>query len=76
MHKNGLINNVSSKNPVLSIRDIQVLDEQNKAYFNFINSLKSESTRKSYTYHIEKFLGHYEMDLDKFLGLSQDKFTI
>ena len=27
---------------------MQVLDEENKAYYNFINSLSSESTRTSY----------------------------
>ena len=54
---------------------MQVLDEQRKAYLNFINSLKSESTRKLYTYCIEKFLGHYEKDLDQFLRLSQDEMT-
>lgn len=75
MRKNGLINNVSSKNIVSSIRDMQVLNEQSKAYFNFINSLKSESTRKSYTFCIEKFLIHYEKDLDQFLRLSQDEMT-
>jgi hypothetical protein len=75
MRKNGLINNVSSKNIVSSKRDMQILNEQSKVYFNFINSLKSESTRKSYTFCIEKFLGHYEKDLDQFLRLSQDEMT-
>ena len=72
MRKTGLI---SSNNSGPSIKDMQVLDEQSKAYFNFINSPKSESTRKSYTYCIEKFLGHYEKDLDQFLRLSQDEMT-
>ena len=75
MRKNGLINNVSSKNIVSSKSDMQVLNEQSKAYFNFISSLKSESTRKSYSLCIEKFLGHYEKDLDQFLRLSQDEMT-
>ena len=75
MRKTGLINKISSTNIVPSIKDMQVLDEQSKAYFNFINSLKSESTRKSYTYCIEKFLGHYGKDLDQFLRLSQDEMT-
>ena len=75
MRKSGLINKISSKNIVPSIKDMQVLDEQSRAYYNFINSLKSESTRKSYTYCIEKFLGHYEKDLDQFLRLSQDEMT-
>ena len=75
MHKTHLINKVSSEKVVTNIKDMQILDEQSKAYFNFINSLKSESTRKSYTYCIEKFLGHYEKDLDQFLRLSQDEMT-
>lgn len=44
---------------------MQVLNEQGKAYFNFIKSIKSESTIKSYTYCIEKFLDHYEKNLDQ-----------
>ena len=75
MRKTGLINKISSHNTRSSMKDMQLLDEQSKAYFNFINSLKSESTRKSYTYCIEKFLGHYEKDLDQFLRLSQDEMT-
>ncbi|HEX6378254.1 MAG TPA: hypothetical protein VFZ60_04160 [Nitrososphaeraceae archaeon] len=54
---------------------MQVLDEQSKSYFNFINSLKSECTKKSYTFCIEKFLGFYQKDLDQFLRLSQDEMT-
>lgn len=64
MRKTGLINKISSQNIVSSMKDVQVLDEHNKAYFNFINSLRSEFTRKSHTYCIEKFLGHYEKDLE------------
>lgn len=75
MHKTGLIKNVSSKNIVPSIKDMQVLDIQSKAYYNFINSIKSQSTRKSYTYCLEKFLVHYNTDLDQFLKLSQDEMT-
>lgn len=75
LRKNGLIENASSKNTVSSVRDMQVLNEQSKTYFNFINSPKSKSTRKSYTFYIEKFLGHYEKDLDQFLRLSQDEMT-
>ena len=75
MRKNGLINNVSSKNIVSSIRDMQVLNEQSKAYVNFINSLKTQSTKKLYTFCIEKFLGHYKKDLDQFVTLSQDEMT-
>jgi len=75
MRKTSLINKISSQNTRSIIKDMQLLDEQSKAYFNFINSLKSESTRKSYTYCIEKFLGHYEKDLDQFLRLSQEEMT-
>ena len=75
MRKNALINNVSSKNIVSSIKDMQVLNEQSKAYVNFINSLKTQSTKKSYTFCIEKFLGHYKKDLDQFVTLSQDEMT-
>ena len=75
MRKNGLINNVSSKNIVSSIKDMQVLNEQSKAYVNFINSLKTQSIKKSYTFCIEKFLGHYKKDLDQFVRLSQDEMT-
>jgi hypothetical protein len=72
MRNYGLI---SSNNTVPSTKDMQVLDEQSKVYFNFINSLKSESTRKSYTFCIERFLGHYQMDLVQFLKLPQDEIT-
>ncbi|MDW0136429.1 MAG: hypothetical protein QOK70_01480 [Nitrososphaeraceae archaeon] len=75
MRKTSLINKISSKNVVSSIRDMQVLDEASKAYFNFINSLKSEPTRRSYKFCIQKFLGHYEMDLALFLNLPQEEMT-
>jgi len=73
MHKNSLITNVSSKNVVPDIRDIQISDEQSKEYYNFINSLKTESTRKSYTYCLERFLGHYEKDSGQELPISFDR---
>ena len=75
MGKTSLINKISSKNVVPRIRDMQVLDEASKAYSNFINSLKSEPTRKSYKFCIQKFLGHYEMDLALFLNLPQEEMT-
>lgn len=76
MRKTSLINKISSKNVVSNIRDMQVLDEASKAYFNFINSLKSEPTRKSYKFCIQKFLGHYDMDLAQFLKLPMKKNQI
>ena len=55
---------------------MQVLDEQSKAYFNFINSLDSNITRKSYEFCLKKFLNHYNMDLESFLRLSQQEISI
>ncbi len=75
MGKDALIKNFSSKNTVPITLSMQVLDEQSKSYFNFINSLKSDCTKKSYTFCIEKFLGFYQKDLDHFLRLSQDEMT-
>ena len=54
---------------------MQVLDEESKAYFNFINSQNSESTRNSYKFCLEKFLNHYEIDLASFLKSSQEEMS-
>jgi integrase len=62
---------IRSKSVVSSIKCMQVLDEQSKAYFNFINSLHSESTRESYRFCLEKFLYHYGINLLSFLKLPQ-----
>lgn len=51
---------------------MQVLDEESKVYFNFINSLNCEYTRDSYKYCLEKFLGHYGIYLETFLKLPQE----
>ena len=75
MRKNGLINKISSKNIVPSVKSMQVLDEQSNVYFNFINSLKSESTRKSYKVCLERFLNHYKINLTSLLKLPQDQLT-
>ena len=75
MRKYDLINKISCKNVVPRIKNMQVLDEQSKAYFNFINTLHSESTRKSYRFCLEKFLNHYEIDLLSFLKLPQQDIT-
>ena len=69
MHKGDLINKISSNDVVPSVKSMQVLDEQSKAYFNFINSLNSECTRNSYKFCLEKFLNHYRIDLLSFLKL-------
>ncbi|MDW0164636.1 MAG: hypothetical protein QOK65_04520 [Nitrososphaeraceae archaeon] len=52
-----------------------MFDEQSNAYFNFINSLHSESTKESYRFCLEKFLNHYGIDLLSFLKLPQQDIT-
>jgi len=54
---------------------MQRLDEASKFYFNFINSLDSEYTKKTYEYHIQKFLNHYKTDLAIFLKLPQQEIS-
>jgi len=75
MRKYDLIKNISSKNLVPRIRTMQVFEEQSEAYFNFINTLHSESTRESYRFCLGKFLNHYEIDLLSFLKLPQQNIT-
>jgi hypothetical protein len=70
MRKYDLIKNISSKNVVPRIKNMQVLEEQSEANFNFINTLHSESTRESYRFCLEKFLNHYEIDLLSFLNFT------
>ena len=72
VNKDGLISSISA---VRSTKDMQVLNEESRAYFNFINSLKSESTKKSYKLCLEKFLNHYQIDLASLLKLPQDDLT-
>jgi hypothetical protein len=54
---------------------IQVLDEESKAYFNFINSLNSESTRNSYKFCLQKFLIYYKLDLGSYLKLPTEEMS-
>ena len=60
MHKGDLINKISSKNVVPSIKTMQVLDENSEVFFNFINTLHSDYTKASYKFCLEKFLNHYK----------------
>ena len=71
MRKYYLIKNISSKNLVPRIKTMQVFEEQSEAYYNFINTLHSESTRESYRFCLEKFLNHYRMELLSFFKLPQ-----
>ena len=54
---------------------MQILDEESKAYFNFINSLNSESTRNSYKFCLEKFLIYNKLDLASFLKLPTEEMS-
>ena len=51
---------------------MQVLSE---AYSNFVNSINSDQTKQVYEYSLNKFLNHYQMDLDSFLKLSQQEMS-
>jgi hypothetical protein len=42
-------------------------------YFNFVNSIDSEVTRKTYEYLMSKFLKYCNLDLDSLLRLSQQE---
>ena len=59
---------------------MHVLDENSELFFNFINSLRSDSTKntkKSYRFCLEKFLNHYRIDLLSFVKLpEQDIFYL
>jgi integrase len=54
---------------------VQILDQNEEAYYNFINSLNSEYTKKFYKFCLEKFLSHYDIDLLSFLKLPQQDIT-
>jgi len=55
-HRVVLTNKISSQKTITSIKSMQVFDEQSEAYYNFINSLSSESTGKSYKFCMRNFL--------------------
>jgi integrase len=46
-----------------------VLEEETPAYFNFINSLRSRETKRSYRWHIQKFTEFTALTLNKLLAL-------
>ena len=52
-----------------------MIDENSEVFFNFINSLGTQLTRKSYRFCLEKFLSHYGIDLLLFLKLPQQDIT-
>jgi integrase len=73
MHKCDLINSSHVKGR--TSKPMQVIDENSEVFFNFINSLHSDSTKKSYRFCLEKFLNHYRIDLLSFLKLPQQDIS-
>lgn len=53
-----LINNIVLMFNVASSMGMQVLDESSQVFFNFINTLDSDSTKESCRFCLEKFLNH------------------
>ena len=49
--------------------------QQQEAYYNFINSIDSESIKKIYEYCMSKFLKYYDIDLDSLLKLPQQDIS-
>jgi len=45
------------------------------AYFNFVNSINSDVTRKKYEYYVSKFLQYCNLDLDSLLSLTQQEIS-
>lgn len=54
---------------------MQSLDENTTVYFNFINSLDSDATKKSYKFCLLKFLNDSKMDLASFLNLPPQEIS-
>ena len=54
---------------------MQVLNEPGEAYFNFINSINSDVTRKNYEYCMSRFLKYCNLDLNSLLKLPQQELS-
>jgi integrase len=52
-----------------------VQQEKEDAYFNFVNSINSDVTRKNYEYCLSRFLKYCNLDLDSLLKLPQQEFS-
>jgi integrase len=52
-----------------------VQQEKEDAYFNFVNSINSEVTRKNYEYCLSKFLKYCDLDLESLLKLPQQELS-
>lgn len=49
--------------------------EKEDAYFNFVNSINSDVTRKNYEYLLSRFLKYCDLDLDSLLKLPQQELS-
>jgi hypothetical protein len=52
-----------------------VKKQKDREYFDFLNSIDSEFTKRQYGYCLAGFLNHYKLDLAKFLKLPVGKIT-
>ncbi|MDW0153552.1 MAG: hypothetical protein QOK68_02980, partial [Nitrososphaeraceae archaeon] len=52
-----------------------MVKKQQREYFNFLNSLDSEFTKRQYNYSLTRFLKHCKLDLRSFLKLPTKKIT-
>ena len=50
-------------------------EQKEDAYFNFVNSINSDVTRKKYEYYMSKFLKFCNLDLNSLLRLSQQELS-
>jgi hypothetical protein len=64
---------ISSLDNVQRKNDMQL---QQEAYYNFVNSIDSESTKKIYEYCMSKFLKYNDIDLDSLLKLPQQEILL
>jgi hypothetical protein len=53
----------------------EILKIETQPYFNFINSIDSEETKKVYSFCLSKFLCYNKLDLISFLRLSQEEMV-
>lgn len=52
-----------------------VHQEKEDAYFNFVNSINSDVTRKNYKYLLSRFLKSCDLDLDSLLKMPQQELS-
>jgi hypothetical protein len=52
-----------------------LVQQEKEAYFNFVNSINSDVTRKNYEYCLFRFLKYCNLDLDSLLKLPQQELS-